>query len=179
MAWSLLPPRWQNRSQEDVPHTARWPCWAVMGSTCAEPAPLSLQSCLRSCGVWTSSWRSCTSEWAGHGVGRVVQTPVGTLQAVPQPHVSPTRHLDSSSSERPDISSIKRRIQVMTGAPFQPACSSASCSDPHRGGHPKRRWVPPPSHCACRKSRTRWTCAMGRWAASSAAARARPSSPTS
>ncbi|XP_068277427.1 5'-nucleotidase domain-containing protein 4-like isoform X4 [Nyctibius grandis] len=36
-----------------------------------------------------------------------------------------------------------------------------------------------PSSAGSRKSRTRWTCATGRWAACSAAARARRSSPTS
>ncbi|XP_074899900.1 uncharacterized protein LOC142038371 isoform X2 [Buteo buteo] len=39
----------------------------------------------------------------------------------PQPGLSHSRHLDSGSSERPDISSIKRRIQVMPGAPSQSA----------------------------------------------------------
>lgn len=40
----------------------------------------------------------------------------GALQASPQLGVSHSRHLDSGSSERPDISSIKRRIQVLPGA---------------------------------------------------------------
>lgn len=105
------PPRQPDQPWWDTPVSV------VPGSgdaACAEPASLVSQSCLRSCGAWTSSWRSCTSKWAWGGLGAVeggCGHPWGTLQ----PGLSHCRHLDSSSSEHPDISSIKRRIQVMPG----------------------------------------------------------------
>ena len=68
MAWTLLPGLGGKTSPSGVcPDTQCWLCWAVEDTAHTELAPLPLQSCLRSCGAWTSSWQSCTSEWAWGG----------------------------------------------------------------------------------------------------------------
>lgn len=64
----------------------------------------------------------------------------GTLQVSPSPGLFHSRHLDSGSSERPDISSIKRRIQVTPRADMH--LSSPPCHNFLRGGPPRGRWVP-------------------------------------